>query len=94
MFSEERKTINEIDAELKRLFLLRQATVLKIAEKKFNANLPIFDGQREMEMKDRLTADLSGEDKAYYLSFLEHIINLSKLKQAQFIEELEKNTKL
>ncbi len=89
MFEEERKVINEIDEEIKNLFLKRQETVLKIAKIKYANNLAIFDAKREEDMKKRLTNDLNEEDKKYYLSLLDKILELSKSYQKEKIDEMK-----
>ena len=91
MFEEERNLLNEIDDEMKKLFIKRQKVVLKIAEKKFAGGLNIEDRKREEEMLKRLSADIKDEElcKAYIL-FLKEVISLSKAYQARHIEELKK----
>lgn len=75
-----RNIINEIDDEMKQLFLKRMEVVSKVALYKKENNMPIFDSQREASMKERLSQD-TGELKEYYLSFLESMLVESKKYQ-------------
>ena len=74
-------TINEIDLEMKKLFLKRRETVLDVVRYKMAHDLPTYDHSREAEMKTRLTNDLEGDIKEEYLAFLEEILYLSKKAQ-------------
>ena len=76
-----RVTINEIDLEMKKLFLKRRETVLDVVRYKMAHDLPTYDPSREAEMKTRLTNDLEGYIKEEYLAFLEEILYLSKKAQ-------------
>ena len=75
--NESRLIINEIDDEMKKLFLKRMETVKGVALYKKENNLPVFDESREASMKERLAGDLD-EMKPYYLNFLEAILKESK----------------
>lgn len=75
-----RNIINEIDDEMKQLFLKRMEVVSKVAIYKKENNMPIFDSQREASMKERLSQD-TGELKEYYLNFLESMLIESKKYQ-------------
>lgn len=75
-----RSIINEIDDEMKQLFLKRMEVVSKVAIYKKENNMPIFDSQREASMKERLSQD-TGELKEYYLNFLESMLIESKKYQ-------------
>ena len=72
-----RKELNCIDENMKKLFLRRMEIVKDIAAYKKENNLPIFDANRENEMKKRL-AEGTEEVKDYYLNFLEAILIESK----------------
>lgn len=72
-----RKELNCIDENMKKLFLRRMEIVKDIATYKKENNLPIFDANRENEMKKRL-AEGTEEVKDYYLNFLEAILIESK----------------
>ena len=81
-----RKQINEIDDEMKALFLKRMEVVKNVALYKIENNMPIFDASREASMKERLSAD-TGDMKEYYLAFLEETVKQSKEYQKKIIDE-------
>lgn len=72
-----RKELNCIDENMKKLFLRRMEIVKDIAAYKKENNLPIFDANRENEMKKRLASDIE-EVRDYYLNFLEALLIESK----------------
>ena len=79
--SEARLILDGIDTQMKELFLQRMAVVQEIALYKKEKGLAVYDPSREAAMKERLAADLSGEEKEDYLAFLEAILKLSKEAQ-------------
>ena len=79
-----RKMINEIDDQMKELFLKRMEVVSNVALYKKENNMPIFDSKREESMKERLSKD-TGEMKEYYLNFLEAMLVESKKYQEELL---------
>lgn len=79
--------INEIDDEMKKLFLKRMRVVSEVAKYKKDNNYPIFDSKREEEMKKRLVNDIDFSLQKEYLAFLENILILSKEYQKKKIAE-------
>mgnify|MGYP001024739761 FL=1 len=79
-----RKMINEIDDQMKELFLKRMEVVSNVALYKKENNMPIFDSKREESMKKRLSKD-TGEMKEYYLNFLEAMLIESKKYQEELL---------
>lgn len=73
-----REKLNVIDTKMKELYLERMAIVKEIAAYKKAHGLATLDGQREKEMKERLSADLDDDLKKYYLMFLDVILKTSK----------------
>ena len=84
-----RLKINEIDDQIKELFLKRMEVVKGVAEYKIEHNMPIFDSGREESMKQRLSKD-TGELKEYYLAFLEETVKQSKKYQEKIIDKTGK----
>ncbi len=84
-----RNQINEIDDEMKALFLKRMEVVKNVALYKIENNMPIFDASREASMKERLSAD-TGDMKEYYLAFLEETVKQSKEYQKKIIDEINR----
>ena len=82
--NEARLKLNDIDDKMKSLFIERMNIVKDIALYKKENNLPIFDSNREKEMKERLSKD-TGELKEYYLELLETILKESKKFQEKNI---------
>lgn len=82
-----RKEINEIDNELKSLFLKRMDIVKGVAEYKIANNLPVLDQKREDEMIERLSKDIDENLKSYYLEFLKKYVTLSKDMQSKLIKK-------
>lgn len=81
-----RNLINEIDDQMKELFIKRMEVVSKVALYKKENNLPIFDSKREADMKDRLSKD-TGKLKEYYLNFLEAMLIESKKYQKKLLDK-------
>lgn len=81
-----RKQINEIDDQMKALFLRRMEVVSEVAKYKIENNMPIFDANREASMKERLSKDM-GDMKDYYLAFLEEMLVQSKKYQEKIINK-------
>ncbi len=81
-----RKQINDIDDQMKALFLKRMQVVSEVAKYKIENNMPIFDPSREASMKERLSSD-TGDMKEYYLAFLETMLIESKKYQEKIINK-------
>lgn len=62
---EARKSIDGIDKELLKLFEKRMEAVSEVARYKKENNLPIYNGQREREVVNKLVADVSPELALY-----------------------------
>lgn len=80
-----REKLNEIDPKIRELFIERMMIVKEVALYKKASHMPIFDPQREEEMKERLTKEVDDELRTYYLSFLESILKISKEYQKDVI---------
>ena len=74
-----RLEINQIDLQLKNLFLKRLDVAKQIGEFKKDNQLPIFDKERELEIINKANSDLKdSEYKKLYIEFLKTIMKLSK----------------
>ena len=74
-----RKQLDEIDQEMRKLFIQRMETVAKVAHWKSVHNFPIFDSTREASMiKINIESIESPEFRKYYEEFLMSILKVSK----------------
>lgn len=88
-FLEARKTIEEVDAEMVKLFERRMQAVEVIAAHKLDQNLPINDPQREFQLISRnLTLVQNLQYKALCERFFTQLITISKLLQHDKMYEL------
>lgn len=79
--SEYREKIEKIDAELIKLFVERMKLSKAIGEYKKEEKLPVFDSQREEELKLRNLSLVDDEYKKAYLEVFEKILKVSKDQQ-------------
>lgn len=82
-----RVELNNIDDQLKKLFLERMEIVKGVAKYKIENNLPVLDQKREDEMIERLSSDINEELKESYKEFLKKYVSLSKDLQKKIIED-------
>lgn len=82
-----RRAINEIDAQMRELFVARMRAVELVAEYKKERGMAIFDPAREADVIKR-GSELLEDDalREYYVSFLRNNMNVSKAYQARLIE--------
>ncbi len=86
---EARKKINEVDAQMARLFEERMDAVAKVAEYKLKRGLPVYDKDREKEVLDKNTAYLENDVyQPYYTLFQQSVMEVSKNYQRKLIEGL------
>ncbi len=84
---EYRKTINEIDAELVRLFVKRMETTKLIGEYKKEALLPVRDPARERSLLESVT-DAAGEEYENSIAQLySMILEISRSQQTKIVSE-------
>lgn len=85
-----RLTINEVDKEMARLFEKRMDAAKVVAEYKKLHGMQITDAAREAEVVKRNSALIENEDyKSYYISFLQHNMDLSKNYQHRLLEGMK-----
>ena len=78
-----RKKIDEIDDKLLVLFKERLEVSKKIGLLKKKHNMKIFDPQREQEIIDSCTQNVSDDEKKYIEKFLRNLMDISKEVQTK-----------
>ncbi len=80
-----RNEIDEIDAELVKLFEKRMSTVKRVAEYKIENNMPIFNSKREREIIASLTGKVEPELSTYTKILYNTLFDVSRSYQAKSI---------
>jgi len=75
--------IDEIDDRLLALFKERLEVSKKIGLLKKKHNIKIFDPQREQEIIDGCTQNISEDEKVYVEKFLRNLMDISKEVQSK-----------
>ena len=78
-----RKKIDEIDDKLLALFKERLKVSKKIGLLKKKYKMEIFDPQREEEIIDNCTQNVSDDEKKYIEKFLRNLMDISKEVQSK-----------
>ena len=78
-----RKKIDEIDDKLLALFKERLEVSKKIGLLKKKYKMEIFDPQREQEIIDGCTQNISEDEKIYIEKFLKNLMDISKEVQSK-----------
>ena len=78
-----RKKIDEIDDKLLGLFKERLEVSKKIGSLKKKYKMEIFDLQREQEIIDGCTQNISEDEKVYVEKFLRNLMDISKEVQSK-----------
>ena len=78
-----RKKIDEIDDKLLALFKERLEVSKKIGLLKKKYKMEIFDPQREQEIIDGCTQNISEDEKVYVEKFLRNLMDVSKEVQSK-----------
>ncbi len=82
-----RKEINQIDAEMARLFERRMAVCEKVASYKKERGLSVRDPERETDLIEKNRALISDPAiEAYYVPFLKKVVELSCEYQSKLLE--------
>ena len=79
-----RKKIDEIDDKLLALFKERLEVSKKIGLLKKKYKMEIFDSQREQEIIDGCTQNISEDEKVYVEKFLRNLMDISKEVQSKW----------
>jgi chorismate mutase/prephenate dehydratase len=82
-----RSEIDEIDAQLIKLFEKRMRASKEVAEIKISKGLSVFNIEREKEVLDNISKDVPEEYSVYAYSFFKYIFDLSKSKQRDVIRQ-------
>ena len=91
LLEEARLEINEIDAEMARLFERRMCAVEKIAAYKKGNGMEILDSTREKQVIDRNVERLDNPSfRPYYADFLKNAMRVSRAYQQKMLESEEK----
>lgn len=91
---EARVAINEVDAEMARLFVKRMEAVRRVIAYKIEQNLPIYDAAREQAVLEQNCAKIADETlSAYYRELLIKQMELSKRYQRLILEQAEAKQK-
>ena len=81
---EARKIINEVDAEMAKLFVKRMRAAEMVYEHKKAHGLPILDQKREEAVIEQNSALVDDEVlKQYYIDYLKHMMSLSRAYQSR-----------
>ena len=78
-----RKKIDEIDDKLLALFKERLKVSKKIGLLKKKNKIEIFDPQREQEIIDSCTKNISEDERIYIEKFLRNLMDISKEVQSK-----------
>lgn len=85
-----RKTINEVDTQMARLFEKRMEAAKEVALYKQQNGIPITDVVREREVIERNSGLIENEDlRSYYINFLKYNMELSKNYQHRLLEGMK-----
>ena len=85
--TEARKAINDIDAEMARLFAARMRAVRSVAEYKKENGLPVTDSAREAEVISKASELIDDDElRSYFVGFLKNNMELSKKYQHRLLD--------
>ncbi len=87
LLEQARKTINEVDGEMAKLFVRRMEAVRQVAEYKQAHGLPILDEAREEEVVRKGSERVSDDElRAYYVNFIRENMKISRSYQHKLLE--------
>lgn len=89
-----RNRIDEIDGELTKLFEERMETAALVGKYKQENNVPVFNRQREREVLNNATANVSEELQSYTKTLYQTIFELSRSYQKRIIYPQSKFSKM
>lgn len=84
-----REEIDQIDQEMKALFIKRMDCAKYVAETKAESGDDVFVAERETEIIEKRTADLDVRIRSSYEAFLEYMICLSRRYQYGFLQKMQ-----
>ena len=87
LLEEARKTINEVDEEMARLFERRMEAVAKVAAYKKAHGLPVLDAAREEQVIRRGALRVEDDElRSYYVNFIQNNMAISRAYQHKLLE--------
>ncbi len=93
LLDEARSEINEVDAEMAKLFVRRMRAVEKVAEYKYAHGLPVLDAAREEAVVTQNAKLVDDEAiRAYYVKFIQNNMALSRAYQLQLLSATREET--
>ena len=81
-----RREINEVDEQMRALFLKRMSLALEVAHAKAETNDSVYKPDREAEIIEQRTAGMDGEIRLKYTALLQSMIRASR--EYQYSEQL------
>ena len=82
-----RKTINQVDAKMRELFIERMQAAELVAEYKRERGLAIYDAAREEEVIRRNASEIENEElRSFYVNFLRNNMAVSRAYQSKLME--------
>ncbi len=85
-----RKKINEIDSQMRRLFVERMRASEEVADYKRKNGLKVFDAVREREVIERNSSAVEDELlRGFYIGFLKNAMDMSKAYQERLLEGMK-----
>ena len=81
-----RRDINEVDEQMRALFLKRMSLALEVAHAKAETNDSVYKPDREAEIIEQRTAGMDGEIRLKYTALLQSMIRASR--EYQYSEQL------
>ena len=81
-----RREINEVDEQMRALFLKRMSLALEVAHAKAETNDSVYKPDREAEIIEQRTAGMDGEIRLKYTALLQSMIRSSR--EYQYSEQL------
>lgn len=85
-----RREIDEIDREMKELFLRRMRMSEQVAKAKSVTGGDVYVAEREQEIIKKRTEEMPEEWGEPYIAFLRHMMNLSRTYQYSLLEGMQR----
>ena len=86
---EVRKTIDEIDTQMKPLFLQRMECGKHVAEAKAQTGGDVFVLERELEIIEKRAGDVKPEIQEEYRTFLRHLMSLCRKYEYELLPQMQ-----
>ena len=86
-----REEIDQIDQQMKALFVRRMGCAEQVAETKAKSGGDVFVPEREAEIIKKRTADLRGELQSYNQAFLKYTMCVSRRSQYAILKKMQED---